>query len=376
MAGQRPRPDANCPVGRHGQNGSQMIDRRTFGKVIGAGAAGTAAASLIGLNSPAAAASSSSGPDAEKAATAPTPDTGDRSFPALKQVRAGELSVGYAEAGPADGPVVVLLHGWPYDIHSYVDVAPLLAAQGYRVIVPYLRGHGTTTFLSSTTFRNAQQAVIAHDIIALMDALRIKKAVFGGFDWGSRTADIIAALWPKRCEALVSVTGYLITNREKNKQPLPPAAEWAWWYQYYFATERGALGFGQYRHDFTKLIWHNVSPSWNFDDATFDRTAAAFNNEDYVPIVIHNYRWRQGLAQGDPRYDGIEARLAAAPEIAVPTITLDGELDPFTPAGDGAAYRAKFTGPYDHRTLKGIGHNVPQEAPEAFARAVLDVARF
>ncbi|MEV6170558.1 alpha/beta hydrolase [Streptomyces sp. NPDC051954] len=354
-----------------------MIDRRTFGKVIGVGAAGTAAASLIGLSGPAAAASSSSGLGAAETGTPPrTPHTGGGSFPELKQVRAGELNIGYAEAGPADGPVVILLHGWPYDIHSYVDVAPLLAAQGYRVIVPYLRGHGTTTFLSSTTFRNAQQSVIAYDIIALMDALKIKKAVFGGFDWGARTADIIAALWPKRCKALVSVTGYLITNREKNKLPLPPAAEWAWWYQYYFATERGALGFEQYRHDFAKLIWHNVSPTWNFDDATFDRTAAAFNNEDYVPIVIHNYRWRLGLAQGDPRYDGIEARLAAAPGIAVPTITLDGELDPFTPAGDGAAYRDKFTGPYDHRALKGIGHNVPQEAPEAFARAVLDVDRF
>ena len=353
-----------------------MIDRRTFGKVIGAGAAGAAAASLIGLNSTPAAASSPSVPGAEKAATARTPGTGGGSFPVLKQVRAGELSVGYAEAGPADGPVVILLHGWPYDIHSYVDVAPLLAAQGYRVIVPYLRGHGTTTFLSSTTFRNAQQSVIAYDIIALMDALRIKKAVFGGFDWGSRTADIIAALWPKRSKALVSVTGYLITTREKNKQPLPPAAECAWWYQYYFATERGALGFEQYRHDFAKLIWHNVSPSWDFDDATFDRTATAFDNEDYVPIVIHNYRWRLGLAQSDRRYDGIEARLAAAPDITVPTITLDGELDPFTPAGDGASYRAKFTGPYDHRALKEIGHNVPQEAPEAFARAVLDVDRF
>jgi pimeloyl-ACP methyl ester carboxylesterase len=342
-----------------------MIDRRTFGKVIGAGAAGTAAASLIGLgDGSAAAASLSSGPGAEKAAPALTPDTDAGSFPALKQVRAGELTVGYAEAGPADGPVVILLHGWPYDIHCYVDVAPLLAAQGYRVIV------------SPTTFRNAQQSVIAYDVIALMDALRIKEAVFGGFDWGSRTADIIAALWPKRCRALVSVTGYLITNREKNKLPLPPAAEWAWWYQYYFATERGVLGFEQYRHDFAKLVWHNVSPSWNFDDATFDRTAAAFNNEDYVPIVIHNYRWRLGLAEGDPRYDRIEARLAAAPDIAVPTVTLDGELDPFSPAGDGAAYRAKFTGPYDHRTLKGIGHNVPQEAPEAFARAVLDVDRF
>ncbi|AGP52697.1 hypothetical protein M271_05350 [Streptomyces rapamycinicus NRRL 5491] len=257
-----------------------------------------------------------------------------------------------------------------------MEVAPLLAARGYRVIVPHLRGHGTTGFLSPGTFRNAQQSVIALDIIALLNALKIEKAVFGGFDWGSRTADIIAALWPERCKALVSVTGYLITNREKNKLPLPPSAEWAWWYQYYFATERGAQGFEEYRHDFAKLIWRNVSPTWNFDDATFDRTAAAFDNPDDVPIVVHNYRWRLGLAKGDPRYDRLEARLAAAPGIAVPTITLDGELDPFTPAGDGAAYRDKFTGPYDHRTLKGIGHNVPQEAPEAFAEAVLDVDRF
>ncbi|MER5698452.1 alpha/beta fold hydrolase [Streptomyces mirabilis] len=353
-----------------------MIDRRTFGKVTGAGAAGAAAASLIGLSRPSVASALSSGPSAEKAATAPTPGTGGGSFPALKQVKAGELTIGYAEAGPAHGPAVILLHGWPYDIHSYVDVAPLLAAQGYRVIVPYLRGHGTTSFLSPSTFRNAQQSVIALDIIALMDALRIEKAVFGGFDWGSRTADIIAALWPKRCKALVSVTGYLITNRDKNKLPLPPAAEWAWWYQYYFATDRGELGLQEYRHDFAKLIWHHVSPTWAFDDATFDRTAAAFDNPDYVSIVIHNYRWRLGLAEGDPRYDSIEARLAAGPGIAVPAITVDGELDPFTPAGDGAAYRAKFTGPYDHRTLQGIGHNVPQEAPEAFARAVLDVDRF
>ncbi|MFJ5225298.1 alpha/beta fold hydrolase [Streptomyces sp. NPDC088400] len=351
-----------------------MIDRRTFGKVTGAGAAGASLASLIGLSRPSAAAASPSGPSAGKAATAPA--KADRSFPALKQVKAGELTIGYAEAGPAHGPVVILLHGWPYDIHSYVDVAPLLAARGHRVIVPYLRGHGTTSFLSPNTFRNAQQSVIALDIIALMDALRIEKAVLGGFDWGSRTADIIAALWPERCKALVSVSGYLITNRDKNKLPLPPAAEWAWWYQYYFATERGELGLREYRHDFAKLIWHNVSPTWAFDDATFDRTAAAFDNPDYVSIVIHNYRWRLGLAEGDPRYDNIEARLAAGPDIAVPTITLDGELDPFTPAGDGAAYRAKFTGPYDHRTLRGIGHNVPQEAPKAFARAVLDVDRF
>jgi pimeloyl-ACP methyl ester carboxylesterase len=291
----------------------------------------------------------------------------------LKQIRAGELNMGYAQAGPAHGPAVVLLHGWPYDIHSYVDVAPRLAAAGYRVIVPYLRGHGTTRFRSDKTFRNAQQSVIALDIIALMDALKIEKAILAGFDWGARTADIIAVLWPERCKALVSVSGYLITNRERNKAPLPPQAEWAWWYQYYFATERGRLGLAQYKHDFAKLIWKNVSPTWHFDDATFDRTATAFDNPDWVPIVIHNYRWRLSLAEGDPRFDRLEKRLAESPAISLPTITLDGELDPFTPPGNGASYRGHFTGAYDHRTLKGIGHNLPQEAPDAFAEAVVDV---
>jgi pimeloyl-ACP methyl ester carboxylesterase len=291
----------------------------------------------------------------------------------LKQIRAGELNMGYAQAGPAHGPAVVLLHGWPYDIHSYVDVAPRLAAAGYRVIVPYLRGHGTTRFRSDKTFRNAQQSVIALDIIALMDALKIERAILAGFDWGARTADIIAVLWPERCKALVSVSGYLITNRESQKAPLPPKAEWAWWYQYYFATERGRLGLAQYKHDFAKLIWKNVSPTWHFNDATFDRTATAFDNPDWVPIVIHNYRWRLSLAKGDPRFDRLEKRLAQSPAISQPTITLDGELDPFTPPGKGASYRSHFTGAYDHRTLKGIGHNVPQEAPEAFAAAVVDV---
>jgi pimeloyl-ACP methyl ester carboxylesterase len=294
----------------------------------------------------------------------------------LKQVDAGELNIGYAEAGPADGPAVVLLHGWPYDIHSYVDVAPLLARAGYRVIVPHLRGHGTTHFLSDTTFRNAQQSVIALDIIALMDALGINEAILAGYDWGSRTADIIAAIWPQRCTALVSVTGYLITNRDANKSPLAPNLEWAWWYQYYFATERGRLGLEENRHDLAKLVWKFNSPTWHFDDATFDRTAASFANPDYVSIVIHNYRWRLGLAAGDPRYDALEARLAAGPTIAVPTITVDAADDPFTPAGDGSAYRARFTGKYQHRTLRGIGHNVPQEAPRAFAEAVVDVDRF
>jgi pimeloyl-ACP methyl ester carboxylesterase len=294
----------------------------------------------------------------------------------LKQVKAGLLDVGYAEAGPAGGPVVICLHGWPYDIHSFVDVAPLLAAQGYRVIVPYLRGHGTTRFLSSKTFRNAQQSAIALDIIALMDALKIDKAVLAGFDWGSRTADIIAALWPERCKALVSVSGYLITNLEANLSPLPPKAEYAWWYQYYFATERGrkAMEDKDKRHDLNRLVWDTVSPTWDFDDATFERTAAAFDNPDYAAIVIHNYRWRLSLAEGERRYDAVERRLQARPRIKVPTITLDAERDPFTaPPGDGSTYREMFTGPYEHRLLKGIGHNLPQEAPTAFAQAVVDV---
>jgi pimeloyl-ACP methyl ester carboxylesterase len=347
-----------------------MINRRTFGKVVGTGAAATSLASWPSL-------ASAARPNGRKSAVLPTTRTGgNTSFDSLKQINAGILNVGYAELGPTEGPAVILLHGWPYDIHSYVDVAPLLAAEGYRVIVPYLRGHGTTRFLSSDTFRNAQQSAIALDIIALMDALKIEKAILAGYDWGSRTADIIAALWPERCKALVSVTGYVITNRESNKMPLPPKSEWAWWYQYYFATERGLLGLEENRHDLAKLIWKFNSPTWEFDDATFDRSAAAFNNPDYVSIVIHNYRWRLSLAKGDPRYDRLEKRLAAGPVIAVPTITLDGESDPFTPAGDGALYRGKFSGKYAHRALKGIGHNVPQEAPEAFAEAVVDVDGF
>ncbi|MFD0478411.1 alpha/beta fold hydrolase [Nonomuraea thailandensis] len=273
---------------------------------------------------------------------------------------------------------MICLHGWPYDIHSFVDVAPLLAAQGYRVIVPYLRGHGTTRFLSAKTFRNAQQSAIALDIIALMNALRIDQAVLAGFDWGSRTADIIAALWPERCKALVSVSGYLITNLEANLAPLAPKAEYAWWYQYYFATERGrqAMRDKGKRHDLSRLVWDTVSPTWDFDDATFERTAAAFDNPDYAAIVIHNYRWRLSLAEGERRYDAVERRLQARPRINVPTITLDAELDPFTaPPGDGSAYRDMFTGAYDHRTLKGIGHNLPQEAPTAFAQAVVDADR-
>ena len=296
------------------------------------------------------------------------------SFGPLKQIDAGLLNVGYAEAGPADGPVVILLHGWPYDIYSYVDVAPLLAATGYRVIVPYLRGYGTTRFLSDTTFRNGQQAVVAVDTIALMDTLKIKTAILAGYDWGARTADVIAALWPERCKALVPVSGYLIGSQKANEKPLPPKAELQWWYQYYFATERGEAGYGEYRHDFAKLIWQIASPKWNFDDATFDRTATAFDNPDHVAIVIHNYRWRLSLAKGDPKYDGLERRLAASPVITVPTITLEGDANgaPHPPA---AAYRTRFSGRYQHRIIDGgIGHNLPQEAPQAFAQAVVDVA--
>ncbi len=293
------------------------------------------------------------------------------SFGPLKQIDAGVLNIGYAEAGPSGGPVVILLHGWPYDIHSYVDVAPLLAAAGYRVIVPYLRGYGTTRFLSSETFRNGQQSVVALDIIALMDALKIKQAILAGFDWGARTADIMAALWPERCKALVSVSGYLITSLKANLLPLPPRAEWGWWYQYYFATERGKLGYSENRYDFNKLIWKNVSPKWDFDDATFDRTAASFNNPDHVSIVIHNYRWRLSLAKGEPRYDDLEQKLFEAPVIDVPAITIASDFD--GAAADGTSYAKHFSGKYSHRIFKGIGHNVPQEAPQAFAQAIVDV---
>jgi len=270
--------------------------------------------------------------------------------------------------------VVILLHGWPYDIHSYIDVVPLLASAGYRAIVPYLRGYGTTRFLSTDTFRNAQQSAVALDIIALMDALKIDKAIVAGFDWGARTADVMAALWPQRCKALVSVSGYLITNLTANLKPLPPAAEYGWWYQYYFATERGRLGYSENRHAFNKLIWKNASQKWNFDDATFDRTAASFNNPDHVSIVIHNYRWRLSLAKGEPQYDPLEQKLSEGPVITMPTITIASDFD--GPAADGKAYATKFSGKNSHRIFRGIGHNVPQEAPQAFAKAVVDVAGY
>ncbi len=295
------------------------------------------------------------------------------SFGQLQQIDAGVLNVGYAETGPTDGPAAILLHGWPYDIHSYVDVAPRLSKAGYRVIVPYLRGYGTTRFLSSETLRNGQQSVVAVDIIALMDALKIEKAILAGFDWGARTADIIAALWPERCKALVSVSGYLIGSQQAGKVPLPPKAELAWWYQYYFATERGRAGYDKYRHDFAKLIWQIASPKWDFDDATFERSAASFDNPDHVSIVIHNYRWRLGLAEGEPKYDDLEKRLAEGPDITVPTITLEGDANG-APHPDASSYAKKFSGRYAHRIIKGgVGHNLPQEAPQAFAQAIVDV---
>jgi pimeloyl-ACP methyl ester carboxylesterase len=294
-------------------------------------------------------------------------------FGTLKQIDAGVLNVGYAEAGPGDGPAVILLHGWPYDIHSFVDVAPLLASAGYRVIVPYLRGYGSTRFLSGETVRNGQPSALALDVIALMDALKIEKATLAGFDWGARTADIVAALWPERCKALVSVSGYLIGSQDVGKMPLPPKAELQWWYQYYFATERGRVGYDKYRRDFAKLIWQLASPKWEFDDATFDRSAAAFENPDHVAIVIHNYRWRLSLAEGEPKYDDLEKRLAEGPGVSVPTITMEGDANG-APHPEPSAYARKFSGKYSHRLIKGgVGHNLPQEAPQAFAEAVIDV---
>jgi pimeloyl-ACP methyl ester carboxylesterase len=294
------------------------------------------------------------------------------SFRSVKQIDAGVLNVGYAEAGPAGGPPVILLHGWPYDIHTFVDVAPALAAKGYRVIVPYLRGHGTTRFLSSKTVRNAQQSALAVDVIALMDALRIERAIVAGCDWGARTANIVAALWPARCKAMVSVSGYLIGNRDVNKLPLPPKAELAWWYQFYFATERGRAGYEKYRHDFAKLIWQIASPRWRFDDATFDRSAAALDNPDHVTIVIHNYRWRLGLAEGEQQYDDLEKRLAKGPAISVPTITLEGDANG-APHPDAISYANRFTARYAHRLIKDAGHNLPQEAPGEFVKTIIDV---
>jgi pimeloyl-ACP methyl ester carboxylesterase len=335
-------------------------DRRRF---FGAAAMSIAAAQLL----------LSGSADAQTATTKLGTNT---SFGPLKQIDAGLLNVGYAEAGPAGGPVVILLHGWPYDIYSFVDVAPLLAQAGYRVIVPYVRGYGTTRFLSPDTLRNGQPSALAVDLIALMDALKIEKAILAGFDWGARTADIAAALWPERVKALVSVSGYLIGSQQAGKMPLPPKAELQWWYQFYFATERGRAGYEKYRHDFARLIWQIASPKWNFDDATFDRSAASFDNPDHVGIVIHNYRWRLGLAEGEPKYDDLEKRLATAPVITVPTITMEGDANG-APHPEPSAYAKKFSGRYEHRLITGgIGHNLPQEAPQAFAQAVIDVAGY
>ena len=342
---------------------SAIFDRR---HLLGAAAMTLAAAELGTLTSTTA---------ASAAPTTGTGGGGKTSFATLKQIDAGVLNIGYAEAGPATGRPVLLLHGWPYDIHSFVEVAPQLASAGYRVLVPYVRGYGSTRFLSNETMRNGQPSAVAKDVVALMDALKIEKAVLAGFDWGARSADIVAALWPKRCEGLVSVSGYLIGSQESGKVPLPPEAELQWWYQYYFATDRGRAGYEKYVHDFTKLIWKLASPKWRFDDATFERSAAAFLNPDHVSIAIHNYRWRLGLADGERQYDPIEGRLAAAPVIGVPTITLEGDANG-APHPDPSSYANKFSGRYEHRLIRGgIGHNLPQEAPEAFATAVIDVAR-
>jgi pimeloyl-ACP methyl ester carboxylesterase len=340
--------------------------RRRFFAIAGA----SLAAARFGTLGPA----SAQGAKAKSAQLPAVKPGTNTSFAALKQIDAGLLNVGYAEAGPADGPVVILLHGWPYDIYSFVDVTPLLAQAGYRVIVPYLRGYGTTTFLSKDTFRNGQPTAVAVDIIALMDALKIEKATLAGFDWGARTADIMAVLWPEHCKALVSVSGYLISSQEAGKMPLPPSAELQWWYQFYFATERGRAGYEKYRHDFSKLIWQLASPKWKFDDATYDRSAKAFDNPDHVAIVIHNYRWRMGLAEGEARYADLDKRLSTSPVITVPSITMEGDANG-APHPPPASYAGKFSGKYQHRDITGgIGHNLPQEAPQAFAEAVVDVA--
>jgi pimeloyl-ACP methyl ester carboxylesterase len=332
----------------------------------------TIAAAKVGMIDFAGAQSS----NANRATVPPIKPGTNKSFGSLKQIDAGLLNVGYAEAGPSDGAPVILLHGWPYDIHSFMDVTLLLAKPGYRVIVPYVRGYGTTRFLSSETFRNGQPSAIAEDTIAFMDALKIQNAILAGFDWGARTANIIAALWPERCKAMVSVSGYLIGSQELGRMPLPPKNELEWWYQYYFATERGRAGYEKYTKDFAKLIWQIASPKWKFDNATFERTAASFNNPDHVSIVIHNYRWRLGLADGEAKYDDLEKRLAEGPVITVPTITLEGDANG-APHPDASSYAKKFSGKYLHRIIKGgVGHNLPQEAPQAFAKAVLDVDRF
>ena len=351
-----------------GKSMSEEISRRHF--------LGTAAATVVGTQLPI---NTAAGTGSEKSVLPTASVTGENVnnfFDTIKQIDAGVLNVGYAESGPTNGPAVILIHGWPYDIHSFVDVVPMLTAKGYRVIVPFLRGYGTTRFLSTESVRNGQPSAIAVDVVALMDALKIEKATLAGFDWGARTANIIAALWPERCKAIVSVSGYLIGSQAVGKSPLPPSAELQWWYQFYFATERGRAGYEKYRRDFAKLIWQLASPKWNFDNALFDRSAASFDNPDHANIVIHNYRWRLGLAEGESKYDDYEKRLATAPVIAVPTITLEGDANG-APHLEPAAYKNKFSGKYTHRTVNGgIGHNLPQEAPRAFADAILDVNNF
>lgn len=337
--------------------------RRFFGV-----AAGTIASAQLGLIG---------GGPAQGAKTKPAPAAANQeahtSFGPLKQIDAGVLNIGYAEAGSVDDPVVILLHGWPYDIHSYADVAPRLASAGYRVIVPYLRGYGSTRFLSNGTLRSGQPSAVAADIVALMDALKIQKATLAGYDWGARTANIIAALWPERCKAMVSVSGYLIGSQAAGTMPLPPQAELQWWYQFYFATERGRDGYDKYRRDFAKLIWRLASPKWDFDDVTFERSAAAFDNPDHIDVVVHNYRWRLGLADGETKYDELEKKLATFPVIAVPTITIEGDANG-APHPEPGTYAKKFSGRYQHRLITGgVGHNLPQEAPQAFADAVVSI---
>ena len=332
----------------------------------------TIAAAHLGVLGSAKAQSNATDPSGAGPSQQPT----NPSFAPIKQIDAGVLNVGYTDSGPSSGPTVILLHGWPYDIHAFDDVVPALTAKGYRVIVPHLRGYGTTRFLSSETVRNGQQSALAVDTVALMDALKIQKAILAGFDWGARTAGVVAALWPERVKGLVAVSGYLIGSQAANQSPLPPAAELQWWYQFYFATERGRAGYDKYRHDFSKLIWQIASPKWRFDDATFDRSAASFNNPDHVSIVIHNYRWRLGLAPGEAKYDDLENRLATGPVISVPSITLEGDANG-APHPDPSAYANKFSGRYTHRNITGgVGHNLPQEAPQAFADAVIEVAGY
>ena len=350
----------NFPIALNGGSPlrSSLLGSALFACLFQLGVAGTAVA---------AAATSSPAP------SPPARTATQGALGTLKHVRAGVLDVAYAELGPATGPVVILLHGWPYDIHSYDQVAPRLAAKGYRVLVPYARGYGATRFLSDATPRNAEPAALAQDVIDFMDALGIKRAGLAGFDWGARSADIVAALWPDRVRSLVSVSGYLISSQASGKAPLPPQAELQWWYQFYFATDRGRDGYEKNRHDFARLIWQLASPKWTFDDATFERSAAALDNPDQVAIAIHNYRWRLGLAEGEARYAPLEQRLASLPAITVPTITLEGDANG-APHPTADTYAKRFTGKYAYRLIRGgIGHNLPQESPAAFAQAVIDV---